>query len=274
MNRIATVILNRNLPEPTDRLYEHLVTYDRPETDIFVLEAGSDFKKLSKYCTWHADEPEIVKNGLRYARGMNYALLNLYKEKKWKQYDAFFLLTNDTELCPRPTIRPLLEVLQQHTRVGILSPCSKRWGEQQLLNKEHTKYFGFIHNHALLVRRTFVESIMETVNPSFMNFIFDGTNFRGYLSETELIAKGYANDWAAAITTRAYAEENESYLLEKADLIKTEVYEENLRLYLEEGKLWIKRKYGFNSHWSMQQYVKSFYENFFQFHPELRKYKI
>lgn len=61
---------------------------------------------------------------------------------------------------------------------------------------------------------------------------------------------------------------------ERADLIKTEIYEENLRLYLEEGKLWMKRKYGFNSRWSMQQYVKSFYESFFEFHPELTKYKI
>ena len=39
---------------------------------------------------------------------------------------------------------------------------------------------------------------MNLSNPTFMNFIFDGTNFRGYLSESELIAKGYANDWAAA----------------------------------------------------------------------------
>jgi len=274
MNRVATIILNRNLPGPTDRLYEHLVTYDGAYTDVFVLEAGSDIDNLSQHCTWHVNDAETIKNGLRYARGMNYALLNLHKENKWNNYDAFFLLTNDTELNPKATIQPLIETLEQHSRVGILSPCSKRWGEKLLLSKQSTKYFSFIHNHALLVRREFVESIMETSAPSFMNFIFDGTNFRGYLSESELIAKAYANDWAAAITTKAYAEENESYLLERADLIKTDIYEENLRLYLEEGTLWMKRKYGFNSRWSMQQYVKSFYDNFFDFHPELSKYKI
>jgi hypothetical protein len=274
MSRVATIILNRNLSEPTDRLYEHLARYDGADTDVFVLEAGSDIEKLSQYCTWHADEPETIKNGLRYARGMNYALLNLYKENKWNEYDAFFLLTNDTELYPKATIRSLLGVLKQHARLGIVSPCSKRWGERLLLTQESTKYFWFIHNHALLLRREFLESIMETDAPNFMNFVFDGGNFRGYLSESELIAKAYANDWAAAITTEAYAEENESYLLEKSDLIKTEIYEENLRLYLEEGKLWMKRKYGFNSRWSMQQYVKTFYESFFEFHPELTKYKI
>ena len=58
-----------------------------------------------------------------------------------------------------------------------------------------------------------------------MNFLFDGDNFRGYLSESEIIAKAYVNDWAAAITNKVFAEENESYLLNKSDLIKTESYE-------------------------------------------------
>ena len=45
MNRIATIVLNRNLPGPTDRLYEHLSTFDGDLTDIYVLEAGSDIDK-------------------------------------------------------------------------------------------------------------------------------------------------------------------------------------------------------------------------------------
>ena len=98
MTRIATIILNRNLPEPTDLLYDHLITYDGDYTDIYVLEAGSDIDKISKRCTWHANEPDIMKNGLRYGRGMNYGLLSLYKENRWSNYDAFFLLTNDTVL--------------------------------------------------------------------------------------------------------------------------------------------------------------------------------
>ena len=125
-----------------------------------------------------------------------------------------------------------------------------------------------------MLRREFLECIMQVETPSYMNFIFDGSNFRGYLSESELIAKAYANDWAAAITSKAYAEENESYLLEKADLIKTEVFEDNLRLYLEEGKIWMRQKYGFNSRWSMNQYVKGFYDLFFEHNPELAAYKI
>ncbi len=274
MTSIATIILNRNLPQPTNKLYEHLAKYDAKENDIYVLEAGSDKNKLSKYCTWHADDEVIRKEGLRYCRGMNYGLLKLYMENKWEKYDAFFLLTNDTELLSVNTLKTMSKLLQNHPRVGIFSPCSSKWGENLLLNEISTKYFWFIHNNALLFRRSFLENIMEKENPNYMNFIFDGYNFRGYLCESEIIAKAYANNWAAAITKEVFAEENESYLLNKADLIRTESYEENIRLYIKEGENWLRRKYGFNSRWAMQQYVKSFYDRFFEFYPEYSKYKI
>jgi len=274
MKRVATIILNRNLPEPTNRLYEHLSNYDEELTDVFVLEAGSDPGNLSKYCTWHVNDTSVVQHGLRYGRGMNYGLLSLFNEGNWNKYDAFFLLTNDTELSQVPTVRPLMDVFDEHKKVGILSPCSKRWGERLLLRSESTKYFWFIHNNAFLLRRQMIESIMELEAPTFMNFVFDGSNFRGYLSESELIAKAYANDWAAAITNNVFAEENESYLLEKSELIHTESYEKNLGMYIEEGKLCLRRKYGFNSRWMMQQYVKAFYDKFFEVHPELTKYSL
>lgn len=274
MRPVATIILNRNLPEVTDRLHNHLVRHDGAMTDIFVVEAGSDQDKLSSNTTWYVDAPEVLENGLRYSRGMNYGLSQLVKEGRFDQYECFFLLTNDTELQVRSTLAPLLDILAQHPRVGILSPCSERWGERLLLKVHDTKYFWFIHNNAYLLRREFIESICDKDTPHMVDFLFDGANFRGYGSEHELIAKAYANDWAAAITSQVWAGENESHLLDHADQIKTEAYEENLRLYIEEGRHWMRKKYGFNSHWSMQQYVKSFYDRFFIFHPEYEKYKV
>ena len=274
MKRVATIILNRNLPEVTNRLFEHLQAHDGDTADTFVVEAGSDPERLSRYSTWHADWPEAKLHGLRYSRGMNYGLSQLWKEGKFRQYEAFFLLTNDTELQPGPTVAPLMGILDQHPRVGILSPCSDRWGERLLLKEQPTRYFWFIHNNAYLLRRAFIESIFNESQPDHMGFLFDGSNFRGYGSESELIAKAYANDWAAAITASVRAGENESHLLDRADLIKTETYEENLNLYVSEGRRWMLNKYGFNSRWSMQQYVKCFYDSFFEFHPEFRDYKI
>lgn len=274
MKPVATIILNRNLPDVTDKLCEHLEAYDGNATDIYVVEAGSDAERLSAHTTWHADWPEARTQGLRYSRGMNYGLSRLWKDGKFKDYDAFFLLTNDTEFQPQPTVAPLLKILDQHSRVGILSPCSERWGERLLLENQATKYFWFIHNHAYLLRRQFIESICNKDEPDAVGFLFDGTNFRGYGTEHEIIAKAYANDWAAAITSSVWAGENESHLVNKADLIKTEGYTENLKLYVEEGHRWMRKKYGFNSHWSMQQYVKNFYDQFFDFHPELANYQV
>lgn len=274
MKRVATIILNRNLPEVTNQLYEHVMRYDSELTDVYVVEAGSDSERLSRYATWRADWPDALKHGLRYSRGMNYGLSQLWKEGRFNRYEAFFLLTNDTELQERSTLAPLMNILDQHPRVGILSPCSQRWGERSLLKEQTTKYFWFIHNNAYLLRRDFIESICNKDQVDTMGFVFDGSNFRGYLSESELIAKAYANDWAAAITSEVWAGENESHLIDKADLIKTEAYEENLRLYIDEGRRWLRNKYGFNSRWSMQQYVKSFYDSFFEFHPEFKSYRV
>jgi hypothetical protein len=274
MKRVATIILNRNLPAVTDRLCEHVAKYDGDLTDVYVVEAGSDVETLSRYTTWHVNSDEIVRDGLRYGRGMNYGLSQLLKEGRFDTYDAFFLLTNDSEFKTQPTLSPLLAILEGHPRVGILSPCSERWGERLLLKVQTTKYFWFIHNNAYLLRREFIESICDMDQPDLMNFVFDGVNFRGYGSEHELIAKAYANDWAAAITSEVWASENESHLLDNADQIKTERYDDNLKLYVLEGRRWMRKKYGFNSHWSMQQYVKSFYDKFFEFHPEYNQYKI
>jgi hypothetical protein len=274
MKRVATIVLNRNLPEITNALVDQLRRYDGELTDVFVVEAGSDRDQLARDVSWHADWPEARQQGLRYCRGMNFGLSQLWREGKFAQYDAFFLLTNDTEFPQQPIVAPLMTVLDEHPRVGILSPCSERWGEKLLLNEEATKYFWFIHNNAFLLRREFVEAIMDSEQADAMSFLFDGDNFRGYGAESELIAKAYANDWAAAITTKVLASENETHLLTKADLIKTEAYEDNLRLYVAEGRRWMRKKYGFNSRWSMQQYVKGFYDHFFDFHPEYQSYKI
>ena len=274
MKSVATIILNRNLPEVANRLYEHLMKYDGDVTDIYVVEAGSDNNKLSRYMTWHANTPDVMQDGLRYGRGMNFGLAQLVKEKRFERYDAFFLLTNDTEFRSGPTLQPLLDIFTLHPHLGILSPCSERWGERLLLKQQATKYFWFIHNNAYLLRRDFIEVICDKEQPNEIDFLFDGTNFRGYGSEHELIAKAYANDWAAAITADVWAGENESYLLDHADQIKTEGYEDNLRLYIAEGRRWMRKKYGFNSHWSMQQYVKTFYDKFFEFHPEYTQYKV
>lgn len=272
--KIATIVLNRNLPDVTDQLCEKLIQVENNASDLYVVEAGSDPQRLSRFCTWHADWPQAREEGLRICRGFNYGLLNLYKAGKFTHYDAFLLLTNDTEFAGKPVLGPLSAELEKHPRLGLIAPCSRRWGERLLLAEKSTRYFWYVQNTAALLRREFIESMMERDDPTYMNFLYDGSNFRGFHAETEMVAKGYANNWASGITTCAWAEENESHLLEKADLIKTENYETNIKFYVSEGLAWMKRKYGFNSRWQMQMYAKFWYEKFFEYHPEFSEFKI
>ena len=275
MTKTATLILNRNLPIETNLLVEHLKKHDDKYTDIFVIEAGSDKSKLSKYCTWHVETEEVLKNGMRYSRGMNYGLLKLWESERWNDYDSFFLITNDTKFPEsQQTIKNLQYLQKKYPKVGILSPCSKRWGEKDLIGPDSLKYFWFIHNNAYFLNKDLVETLLNTENPSHIDFFFDGNNFRGYLSESEIIAKAYANDWAAAITTSVFAEEDESYLHDKSRVIKTESYEKNLQLYVDEGLMWAKKKYGFSSKWQMMLYSQLFYEKFFDYYPEEKNNKI
>ena len=271
--KTATIILNRNLPDVTDSLVSHLRKYDGDFTDIFVIEAGSDENNLSKNVTWHVNDEFTLAHGLRYPRGLNFALKKLYEENKLNDYDSIFFITNDTILQNQKTIEPLRHALVEHNRIGILSPCSRDWGEKIILKDEKIKYFWFIHSHAYFIRKEFIEDLCN-FDDDYINLLFDGNNFRGWGLETELIAKGYANNWASAITDEVLIDENNSLLIEKSDLIKTEKFDENLKLYINEGKQWMRNKYGFKSKWDMIFYAKSFYNDFFKKNQNLLKYKI
>jgi hypothetical protein len=274
MKKTATIILNRNLPEVTDRLYDKFYENDGDETDIFVVESGSEKEKLSKHCSWWANWEESLEHGLRFPRGFNYALSELLKEKKYYNYEYFFFVCNDAKFEDDHVIKKLREEIEKHPRVGVISPCSRTWGEKEIIGENNTKYFWYVEFLACLVRRDFIEVIREFDEPNYMNFLFDGRNFRGFEADIELVAKGYANDWATAITTKTFMSEDENLLKTKADLIKTDNFDDNLIKVISEGKKWMRRKYGFNSRWTFNLYSKFFYENFFEYYPDVIKYKI
>lgn len=272
--KTAVIILNRNLPNPTNRLCEYFLLDTKSELDVFVVEAGSEDDKLSKYCTWHVNDPVTRVKGLRFNRGMNYALVELLKAGRFNDYDAFLFCTNDTEYTVDNAVDEFTSTLMEHPSVGVLVPCANDWGERLLLQELPTKYFWSAYSCSFVVTRALIERIGDFENPDYLNFLFDGTNFRGFMSETEIIVKGYANDFATAITANVTFIENKSHLIEKNDLIKTESNRENLELYVKEGHSWLRKKYGFNSRWAMHAYSKGMYDDFFSKHSHLKKFKI
>lgn len=272
--KVATIILNRNLKKVTDNLYKKISKYNSKNTDIFIVDSGSQKGNKSQYTTWTANWPSAKKKGLRFSRGMNFALLNLYKADAFKKYDYFLLLTNDSVVESNSFIKKLADIMNKNKKIAILSPCSKKWGEKFILKKNRLKFFWYIHNNAYFIRTKFIDLICNKKNSNLYNFFLDGNNFRGFGVESELILKAYKNNMAAAITSEVWIEENEGHLLKKSNLIKTEPYNENMRLYIEEGLRWMKKKYKFQSRWNMHLHIKKYYDIFFEKNKKLIKYKI
>lgn len=272
--KTAVIILNRNLPKPTNLLYEYFTQSNPSLIDVYVVEAGSDEEKISNFCTWHVNDLTTRKQGLRFNRGMNYALVELLKKQNFMYYDTFLFCTNDTIFTERNAVDKLNSILVDHAMLGLIAPCSTDWGEITLLQDNPTKYFWSLQSCTFMVTRKMIEKIGNFSSPSYLDFFFDGVNFRGYMSETEIIAKGYINNFASAITSEVKFVENETYLIEQNDLIKTESKSDNYALYIEEGNLWMRNKYGFNSKWDMDTYSKTYYDSFFIYFPNLKKFSI
>ena len=61
--KFCGIILNRNLPKVTDKLFYNLKKNNK-NLDIFIVESGSDKNKTSKNMTWHANWPQAKKMDL------------------------------------------------------------------------------------------------------------------------------------------------------------------------------------------------------------------
>lgn len=271
MKPIATLVLNRNLPDVTDALVEHLQRWNGDVTDLYVIESGSSPDRRSRYPGFAAEWPEAVENGLRFPRGFNFGLAQLEARQR---YDYYFLLCQDTIFPDEPTLPILLEDMARHPRLGILSPCAPEWGEAGLIPDGQMRCLWFVNLMGWLVRADFLDTIKNADDPSHMDYVFDGANFRGYDTDVEVVAKAYANDYAAGITKRACFREDPDLTDRLAGAMKTDPKSVNRPAMYEEGRRWLRRKYGFNSRWNMVTYAKLFYNQFFEHHPEYRHLRV
>ena len=119
-----------------------------------------------------------------------------------------------------------------------------------------------------------LDMVRDLEMPNHTNFLYDGSNFRGYNADIELIAKAYANDFGVAITNKASFKEDTTLTDRNAEVIRTDHLEQNQAAMLAEGLAWLRRKYGFNSRWAMVHYVKTFYNLFFENNPDYLKFKL
>lgn len=271
MKPIATLILNRNLPAVTDALADHIVKWNADVTDVFIVESGSTVEGRSRYEGFVADWPDAVEHGLRFPRGFNFGLL---EAEKRGPYEYYFLLCQDAVFPDEPTLEILLDEMRALPRVGILSPCSPDWGEAGLIPEGQTRLFWFVHLIGWLVRGELLDAIKNVGEPSYVDYVFDGTNFRGYDTDVEVVAKAYANEFGAGISQRAQFREDMDLTDRLAGEMKTDPQSVNRPVMFEEGRRWLRRKYGFNSRWNMVTYAKAFYNEFFERYPDYRHLRV
>jgi hypothetical protein len=271
--RVAIIILSRNLPEAVDRLVGTFKRYDVEDSDIYVVEAGTDRDKLSEHHTTWANDDEAMREGLRPARGFNLGVLELLRRGTLHEYDYLFLVRATVHL-DGPVVTRLLDQMEEHPRVGIISPCGETWPERELIGPDSLRYVWHVNHYAWMLRRSFVDLVIDRQDLSRERLIFDGTNFRSYGTDTELAIKGYINEYATALSTACFLNADQELLKTRADLIRTDPYDVNARKVFDEGFQWMRRKYGFTTRLQFQEYAKLWYDRFFVLHPHLAEHRL
>ena len=122
-HRIATILLNHNMPERTTRIVNFL-RHEGQETaqDIIVVDNGSDTHSASNfttvYLTQHLDNARAWKIGLDYAN-------NLERQEGFK-YWGYLIISNNAEIPLQvqtgSIVDGLRQVLLQHPRARAVQP--------------------------------------------------------------------------------------------------------------------------------------------------------
>lgn len=100
--KTAAIILNHNLPDYTDMLYESLKPYERQDYDLFILDNGSSKEGMSKYTSFKLDE------NVYFGGGFNAAMQFVLEDP---QYDSLLFLNNDLTVHPYNFVKVLREVM-------------------------------------------------------------------------------------------------------------------------------------------------------------------
>jgi len=153
MTKTLAIILNHNLPELTDNLYESLVNFQGDDYDLVVMDNGSDGNMRSKYTSI-----QLEKN-IFWGGALNIAFQHILDRP---QYDSLLFLNNDLEVNGEIFVRALRHELFKND-FAIVSPCiaGKPNPWKQMLNWgcKRTRIVKWIDNQAPLIHRKLIEAI-------------------------------------------------------------------------------------------------------------------
>jgi len=158
--KTLVTILNFELPEFTDNLYEQLAPYKGEDYDLEVIDNGSSSEKKSKYTSLQLPENVYFGGGL--AAATEYFLNE-------SQYDSLLFLNNDLNVHGYRYVKELRRIMFEHTNIGMVSSCvigkdqhnecfwpqMRNWGSNQL------RFVEWIDFQCPLIKREVLEKIQE-----------------------------------------------------------------------------------------------------------------
>ena len=261
---LDVLVLNRNLGNVCDALVESLKEKLSVDDRVCVVDAGSKLELRSQFTTIAASDSFTQKFGLRFGRGMNLGL-------NWRdEHDALnpwvLMLPVDAEIVEW-NMNELLSIAESEAELAAIKPLEPESPYRELTSERRMCAAWHLEEGPWLVRGTFIEQQRAR---NRKGQFFDEDNFRGYLTSLELAFRAYANDYWIGATDLVIISENESLLVDRAELINTEPFDINRRLLLEEGLAWLRSKYSLDDPWAYAQLVHLLYDKFMLEHPELQ----
>jgi len=232
------------------------------------VDAASDEGLKSAFTTVTASDPFTRENGLRFGRGMNLGLK--WRDQLEDQNPWVLMLPVDTDIVDW-NMSKLLSIVETEPALAAVKPLEPGSPFIELLGEQRVSAAWHLEEGPWLVRDSFIQ---QQRSRNAARDFFDHDNFRGYLTSLELSFRAYANGWWVAATDLVLLSENESLLVDRAELIHTEPIDVNRRLLLEEGIAWLRSKYGIDDPWSYAQLVRLLHDRFVIEHPELHSWSM
>lgn len=183
MSKTIVIILNHNLPEYTNWLFNSLVEHQDESYDLFIMDNGSKPDLIPE------DTLIRFEKNLFFGGALNEAfklVLNNY------QYDSLLFLNNDIEVNAGIFVKTLRYELFQND-FAIISPCiagrAQPWKQMQNWGSKGTRKVRWIDNQAPLFHRKLIESIGQ----------FDPALFYGWGQELICMDVCESNGWKIGV---------------------------------------------------------------------------
>lgn len=156
--KVAVFIINYNMPEKTDSLYEYLKKNGEYPIDIYVIDNGSDLASKSRYTNVFIEKNVQTTGG--WLRGLEEA------DKKPYKYFAYMFLITSAEFTKesKGPVASMAEILHNDSNaVGVHASLTKNsttyWNHLKNRKTESYRRTWFIDNIASLYRADWFDSI-------------------------------------------------------------------------------------------------------------------